>query len=118
VDLPERWFDDYSVGEVFEVPEERLVTEERIVEFAREFDPQPFHIDPDAAASSINGGLIASGWHTGSILMSLLATTLGPASLGSPGGSGSGGDQRAHEPLRTPDQVAARQGRAGSPCRL
>ncbi len=86
MDLPERWFDDYTVGEVFEVPEERLVTEERIVEFAREFDPQPFHIDPDAAASSIYGGLIASGWHTGSILMSLLATTLGPASLGSPGG--------------------------------
>ncbi len=85
MDLPERWFDDYSVGEVFEVPEERLVTEERIVEFAREFDPQPFHIDPDAAASSIYGGLIASGWHTGSVLMKLLTSTLGPSSLGSPG---------------------------------
>jgi len=86
VDLPERWFDDYTVGEVFDVPGERLVTEERIIEFAREFDPQAFHIDPDAAANSIYGGLIASGWHTGSLLMSLLATTLGPASLGSPGG--------------------------------
>ncbi len=85
MDLPGRWFDDYTVGEVIDVPGERVVTEERIIEFAREFDPQHFHIDPEAAADSIYGGLIASGWHTGSLLMSLLATTLGPASLGSPG---------------------------------
>jgi acyl dehydratase len=84
-DLADRWFDDYVVGEVFDVPGERLMTEERIVEFAREFDPQRFHVDPEAAAQSIYGGIIASGWHTGSVLMSLLATTLGPASLGSPG---------------------------------
>lgn len=83
--LSDRWFDDYTVGEVIDVPGERPMTEERIIEFAREFDPQRFHIDPEAAAESIYGGIIASGWHTGSVLMSLLATTLGPASLGSPG---------------------------------
>lgn len=83
--LSDRWFEDYAVGEVIDVPGERLMTEERIIEFAREFDPQRFHIDPAAAADSIYGGIIASGWHTGSVLMSLLATTLGPASLGSPG---------------------------------
>ncbi|MGF1599759.1 MAG: MaoC family dehydratase [Acidimicrobiales bacterium] len=80
-----RWFDDYTAGETFDVAGERLMTEERIVAFAAEFDPQRFHVDPEAAASSIYGGLIASGWHTGSVLMSLLATTLGPSSLGSPG---------------------------------
>ena len=49
------------------------------------FDPQRFHVDPEAASESVFGGLIASGWHTGSVMMSLLASTLGPASLGSPG---------------------------------
>ena len=83
--LRDRWFDDYESGEVIDVPGERLVTEERIIEFASEFDPQHFHVDPEAAAASAFGGLIASGWHTGSLLMSLLATTLGPSSLGSPG---------------------------------
>jgi len=85
MELSERWFDDYTVGEAIDVPGERLMTEERIISFAREFDPQRFHIDPEAAAGSIYGGLIASGWHTGSVMMSLLATTLGPSSLGSPG---------------------------------
>lgn len=83
--LSERWFEDYSAGEVIDVPGERRVTEQRIIEFAREFDPQRFHLDPVEAAESVYGGLIASGWHTGSLLMSLLATTLGDSSLGSPG---------------------------------
>ena len=85
MELRDRWFDDFSVGEVIDVPGDRLMTEERIVSFATEFDPQRFHVDPEAAAETIYRGLIASGWHTGSVLMSLLATTLGPASLGSPG---------------------------------
>lgn len=72
------------VGETFET-ESHLMTEERIIAFAREFDPQRFHVDPVAARDTIYGGLIASGWHSGSVLMRLLTTTLGPASLGSPG---------------------------------
>lgn len=84
MELSERWFDDFTVGEVFETGS-HLMTEERILEFGAEFDPQPFHIDPVAAADSIYGGIIASGWHTGSVLMKLLTTTLGQSSLGSPG---------------------------------
>jgi acyl dehydratase len=63
------------------------VSEEEILRFAREFDPQPFHIDPAAAQASIFGGLIASGWHTCSITMRLLVDGLlrNSSSLGSPG---------------------------------
>jgi acyl dehydratase len=85
VELNERWFEDFEVGEVFDIGPHRM-DEERIVSFAQEFDPQRFHVDPEAARHTIYGGLIASGWHTGAVLMKLLATTLGPSSLGSPGG--------------------------------
>ncbi len=84
MEIAERWFEDFTVGETFEVGGHEM-TEERIVAFATEFDPQAFHIDPVAAADTIYGGLIASGWHTGSVLMRLLTNTLGPSSLGSPG---------------------------------
>jgi acyl dehydratase len=65
----------------------KTVTEDEIIRFAREFDPQPFHIDPAAAARSPFGGIIASGWHTCSIAMRLLVDALlgKAASLGSPG---------------------------------
>jgi len=46
-------------------------SEEEIVRFARKYDPQPFHVDPEAAKQSIFGGLIASGWHTAAIWMKL-----------------------------------------------
>lgn len=72
----------------------------RIVEFASEFDPQRFHVDPEAAANTIYGGLIASGWHTGSVMMRMLTELLGPASLGSPGGR----ELRWLHPVR-PDDV-------------
>ena len=63
------------------------VTEAEIVDFARRFDPQPFHVDPEAAKESVFGGLIASGWHTGAMWMRLYVDSLlgGPASMGSPG---------------------------------
>lgn len=80
------------------------MTEERIISFATEFDPQRFHIDPVAAADSVYGGLIASGWHTGSVLMKLLSSTLGESSLGSPGG-----DQlRWLAPVRPGDELRLR----------
>ncbi|MGI9594917.1 MAG: MaoC family dehydratase [Acidimicrobiales bacterium] len=84
MEIADRWFDDFTVGEVFET-ESHEMTEDRMIGFASEFDPQAFHTDPAAAADSIYGGLIASGWHSGSVLMKLLSTTLGRASLGSPG---------------------------------
>src|SRR5690242_4067335 len=62
-------------------------TADDIIAFARNYDPQPMHIDPERARGSIYGGLIASGWHTAGIYMRLLVNTLvlGTESLGSPG---------------------------------
>ena len=63
------------------------VTESEIIDFARLFDPQPMHLDPQAAARGHFGGLIASGWHTASMMMRLLVDHFlpGHASIASPG---------------------------------
>ncbi|CCG03451.1 MaoC family dehydratase [Blastococcus saxobsidens] len=84
--MSERWFEDYVVGTTTEHGSIR-VDEDEVLDFGRRFDPQPFHIDPDAAATGPYGGLIASGWHTCALMMRLLAQEyLSPASsLGSPG---------------------------------
>ncbi len=83
---PDRYLADYVVGDVREFGP-ILVTDGDIVDFGRRFDAQPFHVDPAAAAAGPYGGLIASGWHTCAMMMSLLAEQyLSPASsLGSPG---------------------------------
>jgi acyl dehydratase len=81
----DRYFEDWAAGEVFESDTHRM-DEQRIIDFGREFDPQVFHTDPERARETIYGGLIASGWHTGSVMMRLLTEFLGPASMGSPGG--------------------------------
>ena len=80
------YFEDFAVGSRREL-DSYLVTEEEILAFARQYDPQPFHIDKEAAANSIYGGLISSGWMTCSIMMRLLvlSTTGKSASMGSPG---------------------------------
>jgi len=62
------YFEDFPAGQVAEYGD-RLVTAEEIVAFARAWDPQPFHLDEEAAKHSQAGGLIASGWHTGVMLM-------------------------------------------------
>jgi len=81
----DRFFEDYRPGLVLEFGE-APVTEDEVIEFGRRFDPQPFHVDAAAAAQGPFGGLIASGWHTGSLMMRLLVEHyLSPASLGSPG---------------------------------
>ncbi len=100
-----RWFEDFREGQVFELGEKR-VTEAEILEFARQFDPQPFHIDPEAAKRSIYGGLIASGWHTGSLYMSLLVRGLlqDSDSLGSAGID----EMRWLQPVRPGDVLRAR----------
>ena len=83
--MPDLYFEDIEPGEVYELGT-RTVTESEIVAFAREWDPQPFHIDPEAAKGSVFGGLIASGWHTGSMWMRMYVDTmLGSAARGSPG---------------------------------
>jgi acyl dehydratase len=82
----DRAFEDFEVGESFEYGSYDVSAEE-IVAFGRAYDPQPFHTDPEAAKSSIFGGLIASGWHTCAMGMRMLVdNVLSPAhSLGSPG---------------------------------
>src|SRR6476646_1370583 len=66
-----RYLEDFSVGQTY-VSGRLRVEEERIKTFATEFDPQPFHLDADAARASILGGLAASGWHTAALTMRLL----------------------------------------------
>ena len=79
-------FEDFAVGQVYELGSHEL-TEEEVLAFARQFDPQPFHVDPDAARRSVFGGLVASGWHSAAIFMRLYVDkVLGrAASMGSPG---------------------------------
>jgi acyl dehydratase len=80
------YFEDFPPGEV-KVYGDRLVTAEEIVAFARLYDPQPFHVDAEAAKHSQVGELIASGWHTGVILMRMNCDEflLRTASEGAPG---------------------------------
>jgi len=67
----ERYLEDFEVGQKFS--SDRLQVEKgRIKSFAAEFDPQPFHLDDDAARNTMFGGLAASGWHTAAITMKLL----------------------------------------------
>ena len=100
-----RYFEDFKPGEVIELGS-RTISKERILAFAREFDPQPFHTDEEAATRSIYGGLLASGWHTGSLLMRILYDGLlkDTASLGSPGID----ELRWLEPVRPGDTLTAR----------
>lgn len=80
------YFEDFAVGSKRDLGS-HLVTEEEILTFARQYDPQPFHIDKEAAQKSIYKNLISSGWMTCSIMMRLLVDnmTSKAASMGSPG---------------------------------
>ncbi len=73
--MQQRYFEDLKVGDRFE-SQPYSVSEEQIVAFAREFDPQPFHVDRDVAATTMFGGIFASGWHTAAITMRLFVQTL------------------------------------------
>jgi len=101
----DRYFEDYVPGAVHEFGSV-TVEEADILEFARRFDPQPFHIDPDAAKQSAFGGLIASGWHTASLTMRLLVDhyVSRVASLGSPGVD----EVRWRKPVRPGDCLSVR----------
>ena len=81
-----RYFEDFQSGEVVELGRHTIGRDE-IIAFGRQFDPQAFHVDEEAARHTIFGGLIASGWHTGSLAMRLFYEGIikDTASLGSPG---------------------------------
>jgi acyl dehydratase len=65
------YLEDLAVGQRFSSGT-HLLDQEQLIAFAREFDPQPFHVDPVAAEHSLFGGLAASGWHTAAISMRLM----------------------------------------------
>jgi acyl dehydratase len=73
--MKERYFEDLKVGDHYKSQSYR-VSEEQIVSFAHEFDPQPFHLDRAVGNETMFGGLIASGWHTAAITMRLFVQTL------------------------------------------
>jgi acyl dehydratase len=97
--------DDFEAGQVYELGTFNF-TKDAILAFAQDFDPQPFHVDEDAAAKSNYGGLIASGWHTGSVFMRLLVDGLlhRCAGMGSPGVD----EMRWLAPVRPGDTLSAR----------
>ena len=100
-----RYFEDFAPGQVIELGS-RTITKEEIIAFARQFDPQPFHLDEEAAKRSIYGGLLASGWHTAALTMRLLCDGLvnDTVSLGSPGVD----ELRWLKPVRPGDTLSAR----------
>lgn len=101
----QRYFEDYVQGAVFEFGP-IAVTESDIVQFARSFDPQAMHTDRDAARQGPFGGLIASGWHTISLLNRLFIDhyLTSTASLASPGVD----EVRWMKPVRPGDQLRLR----------
>ncbi|MFB6153174.1 MAG: MaoC family dehydratase [Halodesulfurarchaeum sp.] len=103
--MPEIYFEDLAEGEVQEFGSYE-VTEDEILEFASRYDPQPFHTDPEAAADSIYGGLIASGWHTAAMGMRMVVEEIleDAASLGAIGVD----RLRWHEPVRPGDTLSER----------
>src|SRR6266436_6047767 len=97
-----RYLEDFAVGQNYGSGRLR-VDEERIKSFAAEFDPQPFHLNAEAARKSILGGLAASGWHTAALAMRLLVESdLKPAG----GIVGAGFDEfRWPRPVRPGDEL-------------
>ena len=101
-----KYFEDVMVGET-DFLGTHTITEEEIMAFAKRYDPQPFHTDPDAAKGTIFGGLIASGWHTCAIMMRLSVETARrnrAVTTGSPGVDSC----RWLNPVRPGDTLAGR----------
>jgi acyl dehydratase len=100
--MTELYLEDLHVGDRFE-SDAFEVTEENIIQFAREFDPQAFHLDTKAAEESVFKGLAASGWHTAAMTMKLFVT----GGLNLAGGSvGMGVDElRWPRPVRPGDTL-------------
>lgn len=99
------YWEDFAAGDVASYGP-RLVTREEIVAFAAEFDPQPMHLDEDAARAGMLGGLAASGWHSCALLMRIISDgfLLDSSFMG-----GTGVDEvRWHGPVRPGDRLTVR----------
>jgi acyl dehydratase len=81
-----KYYEDFPPGTLIDCGS-RVVSKEEIIRFAREFDPQPFHIDEAAAEKTHFGGVVASGWHSGSLSMRMVvdAVMQDSSCMGSPG---------------------------------
>jgi len=103
--IDDRYFEDYIAGDVHSFGSIAVEADE-VIAFAKRFDPQVFHIDPEAAKQTQFGGLIASGWHTGGLMMRLFAEhyLTKVASLGSPGLD----ELRWLKPVRPGDSLSLR----------
>lgn len=101
----QRYFEDYPPGAVYEFGS-ISVTAEEIMDFARHYDPQYFHLDPKRAEQGPFGGLAASGWHTAAMMMRMFADHYlsSAASLGSPGVD----ELRWTRPVRPGDTLSLR----------
>ena len=98
------YFENLTVGQTFTTDSLRITADE-IKDFARRYDPQPFHLDEDAATATMFGGLAASGWHSAALLMRLIVES-GPPLAG--GIIGSGIDElRWLRPVRPGDELHA-----------
>jgi acyl dehydratase len=100
------YWEDFKPGDAFPMGE-RLIDRDEVMAFARDFDPQPFHIDEEAARRSMYGGLIASGWHTVAMVMRMMCESYlnQSASLGSPGVD----NVRWLKPVRPGDTIRAQR---------
>ena len=103
--MPTIHLDDFAAGQVHHLGR-RTLSRDEIVAFARDWDPQAFHLDEQSAAESIYGGLIASGWHTACVFMRLFADGLlnRSTAMGSPGID----ELRWLKPVRPGDTLEAR----------
>ncbi len=101
------YFEDFAPGQIYELGTYPALSEDDIIAFARQWDPQPFHVDPERAKETMWGGVIASGWHTGAIAMRLLVDGLLSrcATQGSPGVD----HVRFRRPVRPGDVLSGRQ---------
>lgn len=99
------YFEDLTIGETDEFGTYE-VTEEEITTFAEQYDPQSFHVDPEAAAASPFGGLVASGWHTASMTMRLLVDN--PLADGATRGALGVDELRWRRPVRPGDDLSVR----------
>jgi acyl dehydratase len=105
VPIEKRYFEDYIAGSVHEYGS-IAAEQEEIISFAKRFDPQVFHTDPERAKKTIFEGLIASGWHTCGLMMRLFSDHFlsKVASLGSPGID----ELRWNKPVRPGDELSIR----------
>ena len=103
--MPRLHWEDFTPGQVTDCGS-RVVTRAEIVAFAAEYDPQPMHLDEQAASATLLGGLVASGWHSCCILMRMLTDNLlvDASFMGAPGVE----EVRWLAPLRPGERVTLR----------